>query len=331
MGSTIMCDASYPVCTRFAPAWTPLSSLPKKRITAAHLPPELFRDIIQYVCGHNEGEVSPVRLEAPLNTRKCSLVCLYWAQQSRRAQFRNRAVIIESRKQARGLWEIVMSSSSARLVPIVTLIGELWVRYLPGKLDKADKWPFPWYDILFTLIPKIPREKFAWLDIEASPRTSSSCSLCPSSFPSSSVAHPQLPASRYSAPFRVLYLNNMHFASVRDIINFTCRFRHVEQLYFSHLTWDKGGSPWLPRTATLNQAPLISRISVNSCQDDALLFLQLQFGHIGGSLLRTLPKEDQKIIASMIGGMCAAHDDTTTLSTDPCISCTQTLLGQSNL
>lgn len=145
-----------------------LSSVQAAHVTAADIPPELFRNIVRHVTDFDADERLPcttgtsIALGEQLN---CSLVCVYWAQEVRRSLYDKRRVWICTERQAKGFRKLVVHRSSKRLTPILDMIAHIDVYHTTDSRS--------WQHILLCLIPAISPHKFRQLRISgpSSPRS----------------------------------------------------------------------------------------------------------------------------------------------------------------
>lgn len=261
-----------------------------RRATAADIPPELFPNILRYVCSLDEGDFLPYRYGA-VGTANCSLVSVYWAQSCRESVFRGRRIVIESRKEAVVFRELVVGRGSQRLTPIADMIAEvsLWHEMTQRTPDACS-----WHHIVGALAGQIAPHKFKKLYIIG--RSIST----------------NLPS--FITPYRELLLRGSHLPSPRALFAILRRFSRLEVLELRNVTWDDSEDDMLAMTDVPAQSrpldvartkrPLLSRIIIHRCQNNALLFFQVvQFTRTNGTWpLQTLADADQTSIVRMIKG-----------------------------
>lgn len=102
-------------------------AIPKRRATAADLPPELFPDIVQWDVISDEklaSDLASKRKRKRQYGRLC-LTCKVWAQVYRQKVWEDIALL--SREDICAFSRILLTSPPAQLPPIWTYVKELWV------------------------------------------------------------------------------------------------------------------------------------------------------------------------------------------------------------
>lgn len=197
---------------------------------AARIPEELFPYIIQYLPVPIDDYYLPRDRIRDSGVVVGSLVCMDWAKRCREMLFRERTVRIGSMESAVRFRNLVMGAGCERLTAIVGMIAEVDVEH---DLDKDGR---SWYHILGALMPRLPRSKFRMFYIKG-PRSKLAAGLRFRT-PYWGVAKP-LP--QFVTQYRRLYLRELHFASIGDLVCFADHFPHLEELQLLLLTWDETG------------------------------------------------------------------------------------------
>lgn len=264
---------------------TSLSSGQAASVIAASIPQELFSNIVRHVIKVDvDGWLPHVSLRGQLN---CALVCVYWAQEIRQSLYDKRAVWLVTEEQAKGFRKLLVHRGSKRLTPILDMIADINIRQ--NAHSRA------WHHILLCLIPFIPPYKLRRLHIYGQR------SVGP---PSPHWGVPKrLPS--FTTPYRRLWLSNLRFASLHALVTLLRQFPCLEELDLLYLRWDDNDihaqAHPLPLITPQRRQPLLSRITMSECGDDALLFLHLaQLRPHGHSLLKTLSDEDQGAVSEII-------------------------------
>lgn len=272
--------------------------------TAADLPPELFPNILQYVCTLDEGHTVPRKFD-PVGTENCSLVSVYWAQACRENVFRGRPIWIGSRKAAVVFRELVVGRGSRRLTPIADMIAEVSV----WRDDHARSW----HHIVGALAGRIAPHKFKHIHITGTSDLSSDDADRRRVRWSPHWGIPNLPS--FTTPYRKLTLWGLHLPSPRALLAILRHFARLEVLGLYSLTLDgsEGGvlalidAPAQSRPLDVARAkrPLLSRIDIDECQNNALLFSQVaQYTRTNGTWpLQMLADADQTSIVRMVKGV----------------------------
>lgn len=254
------------------------------------IPPELFANIICYI-GTEAGGYADKRWECgekqPREMGPPSLVCVYWAQRCRLYLYEDSTVTIHSAKQAVRFRNLVMGSCSKRFTPIVDMIKGLEVKY---DIPSEDK--HAWHPILGALVPLVPADKFLRFWLLGSEDARSPHWAIATSLPS------------FSNPYRELRLSYCHVPSLRALLILLRKFPRVQVLWLSDVTWDEDHAHALtrPRPADRRKRrdPSLSRIELFNCQHGARILHYLVHGGLnGGSLLRTLSDEDQRVMVEI--------------------------------
>lgn len=238
--------------------------------TAMDIPPELFKNILNYIAAPNYGN-GPVSFSyACWRLHDCSLVCAFWAEKCRQIVYQGAQLEIWSRTRADGLRWMALKRSSSRITPIPELIKNVAVHIKPRKVLKDDG-P-SWLHLLFApLVHKKLSQSPLMMDHEEH--------TFPRRFPLASFKSPHwsLPRSipPSFSPYRKVELRNMHFHSYSNFVKFIGHFTHAEEFTFAKMTWDANatGGPGPLRSFTARRRPL-KKVTAEGCTDNTLVFLQ---------------------------------------------------------
>lgn len=281
----------YPVLVGIQGRASPLLLNSRMGLTAADIPSELFPYILSHV-----GEVNwlPNVAVRKSGVRNCSLVCLYWAQQCRRALFHKKRMRLTSMEQVVGLRNMILSTSSNRLIPAVEVIATMDVWHNSGRDDRS------WLHIIESLFPLLPPTKLSAFIVQG-----------PSSLPLVNLRSPYRGTPKCSPyivkPYRRLELSGLRFASLLDIPQFISHFTQVDRLWLGNLSWDTyttHNALARPRTLARMKNRIPRRIVIKGCHDNASLWELIGFGSQPGSL--TLSAEDRAISLRLITDVYAA-------------------------
>lgn len=266
-------------------------------VTAANIPPELFPRIIHFVSTDARGEWHS---DSDRALQNCSLVCAFWAEKARRMLHHERVIMIGSRLQAELFRQVVITTGSKRLTPVITLIAGIDVLVYLG-LDARS-----WHHILGLLVPLIPAEKFHHLSIDGTP------SFSPKKLRTPHWTVPA-PLCRSITPYKALYLHGSRFESINDVLMLCSHFPRVERLYLAQLTWNvDSNAHGASRTQVANTHGhgVLSSMYLKGCPDNTLLLCQLLQSGPQRTFMHALSGADQAVVISLLEGITAAYSTT---------------------
>lgn len=203
--------------------------------TAASIPPELFEDILFYVCEDTDGPVYSDSEGPDLQYREtlkniaaCSLTCVYWARVCRQRMFRR--VWIKSYDKLHAFSSLISNTPKG----FEAIVDYVWYVTLVQHVEDR-----PWlYHIQLqpSLLPQLP---FATIRIHIIDTTGGPLSLRRSTYRRLFSGLPRTPPSSCHS-CRALTLYNPHFRALRDVdllLNkFAFLFGSID-LTFSGISW----------------------------------------------------------------------------------------------
>ncbi|KAI0748980.1 hypothetical protein BC629DRAFT_130016 [Irpex lacteus] len=216
------------------------------RLLAARIPPELFDDILFYVnvdrvsqCDEynkgsslrrNRGE--PDLKDILTDLKRCSLVCLFWANRCREHMFSDGTLWIRSYEDAK-IFRRYVVGGCPRLTPVHQLIGHIHItQNYSGILAPQDsERQTSFLHLLY--LPAI-QEKFKWLLIDGP---------VPEGFNSAKLDTPHwgIPPSMVvpgSFLQNEISLGDVHFPSFYHVTKYMRHFTCATSILFRKITWD---------------------------------------------------------------------------------------------
>lgn len=211
-----------------------LIQYPAGPVTGADIPPELLPLILDYVGTNDRGKGYSWSRRAGnglQDLQSCSLVCVDWANRSRRVLF-NKGIAVLSQEQMESL-DFYAKHGSKRIVPIAHGIYR-W--------DLEQTWASrSWCHLRYT-------SSFCLANTDKNNRNADGkrlklCGPVPSSLPVSALHSPHwsIPRSMPACytPFIELILTDIHFPSLSSLFKIVRHFRSLRYLYLIRITWDQ--------------------------------------------------------------------------------------------
>ncbi|KAI0347587.1 hypothetical protein BDW22DRAFT_1004 [Trametopsis cervina] len=273
-------------------------------ITGAHIPPEIFPDILFFVSTDNQiksirqkvvqenWEYFLVRIALTIaqpayTLKSCSLVSVYWANQCRRYIFLDHFVYLRNYQDAFA-FRHYSTLPKSRLTPICDLV----------KVVKIDQVRPDSRSLLHIICLPSTQRKLQEYHVQGP--ISSRAPTPTLSTPHYSLPHRMaMPPS--VTPYRAVFLTSLNFSSFHNVVSYIRNFRDAERLQFHSLTWnDTAGTSSLHmvRSAFRRHTRHKIYIQVNKCTDNYLLCYQTMV-LFPDSPLRIIPDQDRHIIENI--------------------------------
>ncbi|KAI0347578.1 hypothetical protein BDW22DRAFT_1349578 [Trametopsis cervina] len=276
-------------------------------ITGAHIPPEIFPDILFFVSTDNQiksirqkvvqenWEYFLVRIALTIaqpayTLKSCSLVSVYWANQCRRYIFLDHFIRLRNYRDAVA-FRHYSTLPKSRLTPICDLVKV--VKIYQVRPDSRS--------LLHIICLPSTQRKLQDFHIQGpiSSRTPT---------PTLSTPHYSLPHRMAMppsvTPYRAVFLTSLNFSSFHNVVSYIRNFRDAERLQFSSLTWNDAPSASpveIVRSPFRRHARRRIYVEVYNCTNNYLLCYQTMV-LFPDSLLRTIPDQDQRVIESITRG-----------------------------
>lgn len=227
------------------------TSYPMKRSIAAHIPPELFENILEVLTLPDEIQSwSAHFVKAEKNELgRCALVCKYWAKHCQARIFRQITLrSLEDRNSLISFLESPVSHISHYLSEVVAPVEirppAPWVHLLPSSFEGR----------------KLFLEVEARLDLHNQP---------PPRTPLRSIHHsvPRSLPSEFSSDIRYLCLSNTQFRRFTDFIHLLAELKNLRDLDCVSVSWP-GDVPFLRRARTKPLHGSIQSVVTSGCSSD---------------------------------------------------------------
>lgn len=224
-------------------------------ITASDLPTELLAVIVAYVGTNHRGRFyqDSVTAEDVDDFKRCSLVCLDWANWCRRCLFTDRPLIVKSLTELVAL-ELYAVGGSKRLTPLHTLVGLIT------------------FDQNWTSGSWCHRAYHSSLLAKTSELVLRGPILAHGSRAAYRSPHWSLPRSmpRCYLPFERVALLGLHFPRLSDLGALTRHFASTPSVTFESVTWDNDDVSTWPRPLTRSSATGTWHRFAKKCTENVL-------------------------------------------------------------
>ncbi|KAI0083241.1 hypothetical protein BDY19DRAFT_711092 [Irpex rosettiformis] len=266
------------------------------------IPPELFDNILFYVCLDNRWAGAGDTLDSlnaddrslsknvlSRNATTCSLVCLHWANRCRQWLFRNKRLKICSFEEAQTLIRYA-TQGCASLVPVHKLIESIWVEQ---RYDRRQSF----CDRLYMLKVKLGVRLSELNLIGPVPHGFPPCKLDTPhwSLPPSVATPPSL------LPYGVIRVINAHLPSMKHVSKYVRHFVRSLNIHLEGMTWDTDGQEpqlHLYRRGSHKVEGESFQVSASKCTDNFYLCLLVATVHPHWqSLMSMLPDDETQWIA----------------------------------
>ncbi|KAI0748973.1 hypothetical protein BC629DRAFT_129786 [Irpex lacteus] len=243
-----------------------------KQSPGAHIPPELFDNVLFYVNVHralqardgglSRGSGRPSSYDALTDLKRCSLVCRFWANRCRQYMFAGRTLEIYRSEDAE-IFRRYAIGGCAALIPVHQLIGEIqvYLRY-DGLINS----------FLHLLYLSVIRQKLRLLSIHGP---------IPTGFHPAKLDTPHwgsppsvvLPRSFLRNQIRV---SHIHLPSISHVSKYLRHLICAADIILHLVTWDGEMPISLPGASNAvyrRRKPLSMKISASHCTDNINLAL----------------------------------------------------------